>query len=171
MKNSMLILLLAVVALFGILMAPTVSSVDAAEYVGVKKCKMCHSSKALGGEQYKVWEKAKHAKTMDLLKGDDAKNPKCLKCHTTGYGKPAASGADLTGVQCEACHGPGSKYRSPKIMSKKAYKADRDAARKKNMEAGLIIPDEKVCKECHNEESPNFKGFDFAAYKEKIKHW
>ena len=35
---------------------------------------------------------------------------------------------------------------------------------------GLISPTEAVCKKCHNSESPNFKGFDFAKYKAKITH-
>jgi hypothetical protein len=163
MKKYCIILSLAVFAAVVILWGLSTGSADAAEYVGVAKCKMCHSSKALGGQQYKVWEKSKHAVALDALKGDDAKNPECLGCHTTG--------GNLPGVQCEACHGPGSKYRSPKIMSKKAYKTDRDAARKAALDAGLIIPTEEVCKKCHNEKSPQFKGFDFAAYKEKIKHW
>ena len=35
---------------------------------------------------------------------------------------------------------------------------------------GLIMPDEKLCKTCHNEESPNYKGFDFKTYVAKIAH-
>ena len=171
MKISATVLMLAVIAALGLIVGPALSSVDAADYVGVTKCKMCHSSKAMGGTQYKVWQTTKHANALETLKGDDAKNPKCLKCHTTGYGKTAASGADLSGVQCEACHGPGSAYKSTRIMSKKAFKENRDAAHQKAVDAGLIIPDENVCKSCHNSESPQFKGFDFAAYKEKIKHW
>ncbi len=38
------------------------------------------------------------------------------------------------------------------------------------MEKGLIIPDEKVCKQCHNEESPTFKEFNFKEYVAKIAH-
>ncbi|MFQ6033286.1 MAG: cytochrome c family protein [Candidatus Bipolaricaulia bacterium] len=100
----------------------------------------------------------------------------CGKCHTTGYGEPGGFESmektpGLANVQCEACHGAGSGYRSPKIMSVKAYKADREAAHKAVLEAGLIIPDEKTCTKCHNEESPFYKPFNFAEYKEKIKHW
>jgi len=171
MRNYRLVLLLTVAAGVALLLGPALSSVNAAEYVGAVKCKMCHSSKSIGGEQYKVWQGTKHAKAMDALQGNDANNPKCLKCHTTGYDKPAAAGAQLENVQCEACHGPGSKYRSSKIMSKRAFKKDREAAQKAALGAGLVIPDENVCKRCHNEESPKFKGFDFATYKEKIKHW
>ena len=39
----------------------------------------------------------------------------CVECHVTGYGRwggydGAGGGADLTGVQCEECHGPGSLH-------------------------------------------------------------
>lgn len=170
MKRSSVLLLVVVMAL-GILMVAALRSADAADYVGIGKCKLCHSSKALGGEQYKVWETTKHAKTLALLKGDEAKDPKCLKCHNTGYGKSAAAGADLSNVQCEACHGPGSGYGSASIMSKKAYQENKEGAHKKAVEAGLVVPNEQTCKGCHNPESPQFKGFDFAVYKEKIKHW
>jgi hypothetical protein len=38
------------------------------------------------------------------------------------------------------------------------------------MQKGLVIPDEQVCIKCHNEESPDFKGFDFDEYFAKIAH-
>ncbi len=173
MKNSTIILMLAIAAMFALSADPFAGSAVAADYVGAAKCKMCHNSKAMGGEQYKIWEKSRHANALNTLKKEgESENPKCIKCHTTGYGKPAAAGANLAGVQCEACHGPGSDYKSMKIMSKKAFKADHAAAHKKAEEAGLIMPPtEDVCRGCHNEESPKFKGFDFATYKEKIKHW
>jgi len=136
-----------------------------AQYVGASKCKVCHMN------EYKVWEGTKHASAMNSLSAEEQKKPECVGCHSTGQGKPAAEGAELGGVQCEACHGPGSEYKSMKIMSKKDYAADRDAAHAKTLAAGLILPDEATCKTCHNEKSPNFKGFDFAAAKEKIKHW
>jgi hypothetical protein len=173
MKSIRFILLLAAIVASALLISPLITQANAAEYVGVAKCKMCHSTKALGGIQYKLWEQTKHAKAMDALKAaGEAENPKCLKCHTTGYGQPAVAGADLNNVQCEACHGAGSNYRSMKIMNKKAFKENKAAAQKRAIEAGLIFPPtEEVCVKCHNKESPNFKGFDFATYKEKIKHW
>lgn len=134
-------------------------------FVGASKCKMCHMP------QHKTWMESSHAKAFEVLKPEDQKNAECLSCHTTGQGQAAAEGADLKGVQCEACHGPGSEYKSMKIMSKKAYAADRDAAHKAAVAAGLLIPDEGTCTKCHNEKSPTFKGFDFASAKEKIKHW
>jgi hypothetical protein len=164
-----------------------------AKYVGTKKCKACHSNAKMGGTHYKVWETLTMAKAMENLKPgvkadaktkagldpqkDYATDAKCLKCHTTGYGEPGGFESvektpNLANVGCESCHGAGSAYRSPKIMSVKAYKTDREAAHKAVLEAGLIVPDEKTCtSKCHNEENPFHKPFNYAEYSEKIKHW
>ena len=135
------------------------------QYVGQSKCKICHLS------EQKVWMASAHAKALEVLKPEDRNKPECLACHTTGRGKPAAPGADLAGVQCEACHGPGSLYKAADVMSKAKFQADRAAAHKKVMDLGLILPTEQTCTTCHNSKSPTFKGFDFATAKEKIKHW
>jgi hypothetical protein len=42
-------------------------------------------------------------------------DPKCIGCHTVGFATPsgyqrAFSGAKLTDVGCESCHGPGSLH-------------------------------------------------------------
>jgi len=136
-----------------------------AQYVGQTKCKVCHMN------EHKVWAASKHANAFNVLKPEDQAKPECLSCHTTGQGKTAAAGADLKGVQCESCHGPGSAYKAVDIMSKSKYAADRTAAHAKAVAAGLAVPDEATCKTCHNEKSPTFKGFDYATMKEKIKHW
>lgn len=132
------------------------------EYIGSAKCKSCHNSPAKGA-QYKVWAASPHAKAFESLKGDDAKNPKCLKCHTTMGHTDKDLHYSLTekeGVGCESCHGAGSAYKLPTVMKSK----------EKSIAKGLIIPDEKVCRSCHNEESPNFKGFDYKEYLKKIAH-
>ena len=124
-------------------------------YVGAKKCKMCHKG-AKKGEVWEKWEKGPHAKALETLKakGED-KNPKCLECHVTDV-KAAAE----EGVGCEACHGPGSAYKSMSVMKDKA----------KAMENGLIEPTEAVCKKCHNEKSPTFKGFKYDEWVKKVDH-
>ena len=132
------------------------------EYVGAKKCKMCHNKDAKGA-QYKQWAASVHAKAMESLNADEAKDPSCLKCHSThGSVNP-----DLIltlkvaeGVSCESCHGPGSKYFPSGVMKN----------REKSIAKGLIVPDEKVCTKCHSEESPHFKGFNFDEYVKKIAH-
>lgn len=130
------------------------------EYVGAKKCKTCHKL------QYNSWLETPHAKAFDKLSDEEKKKPECVKCHTTGT---TAKGVLLEGIQCEACHGPGSDYKSPKIMSKKKWKADPEGQLKLALEAGLIIPTEKDCVRCHTKEgNPNFKPFDFEKRKGKV---
>lgn len=134
-------------------------------YIGVKKCKMCHKGEKKG-MVFEKWEQNVHAKAFETLKakGED-KNPACLGCHTTGFGASGyAVGADnaaiFEGVQCEACHGPGSAYKSMSVM--------KDPAKAK--ENGLWTITEETCKKCHNEKSPTFKGFNFAEASKKIDH-
>jgi two-component sensor histidine kinase len=156
----------AVAALVAVLgMAGGLLLADGFQYVGAAKCKACHMP------EHKTWTESAHAKAFDKLKPEEQTKAECLSCHSTGHGKTAAEGADLKGVQCEACHGPGSEYKSMKIMNKKAYADDPAGARKASLAAGMTLPDEATCKGCHNEKSPTFKGFDYASAKEKIKHW
>lgn len=147
------------------------------KYVGAATCGMCHKSDAVGN-QLKVWQESKHAKAFATLgtkeakeiaekagvKGDPQKAPQCVKCHVTAFGvDPAMLGEKFKmedGVQCEACHGAGGDYKAIKIMK------DKKAA----IDNGLVIPDEKTCRGCHNEEAPTFKGFDFKERWKKIDH-
>ena len=152
-------------------------AVDGADYVGVKKCKMCHI------KQFKSWEKTSMATSFENLKAGmkaDAKkkagldpekdyttDANCLVCHTTGYGKPGGftsieATPKLINVQCESCHGPGGDFR--KVMKDKKFKLADVVA------AGLILPNEKVnnCMECHGSDSPFNETVD-AKYKFDIK--
>lgn len=151
-------------------------------YIGVKKCSMCHKSEKQGS-QLTIWESSAHSKAYKTLqsaeadkiakeKGYDTKAAEteaCLKCHVTGSNLDAArmeKGFDMAdGVQCETCHGAGSEYKSMKTMK------DRAAA----VKAGLKVYEsdqdiETLCKSCHNAESPTYKEFKFAEMYEKIKH-
>ncbi len=132
------------------------------EYVGAKKCKMCHNKPAKGA-QYKEWENSVHGKAMESLNAEEAKDPSCIKCHST-YGsvdKDLIATLKISeGVSCESCHGPGSKYFPNAIMK------NRDKA----MAKGLILPTEEVCVKCHNEESPHYKGFNFEEYIKLVNH-
>jgi hypothetical protein len=132
---------------------------DEATYLGTKKCKVCHI------KIYKSWKETKHAKTFNRLNEKEKQDPKCYECHTTG------KDVNFPDIQCEACHGPGSKYTSAKIMNKKKFKADPEKQLKLALEAGLIqAPDENNCIQCHNKNSPHFQGFDFKARYEEINH-
>lgn len=144
-------------------------------FEGVQVCGVCHKTEK-AGQQLKIWQDSKHASAYKTLLSEEAKkyspdvepskNPKCLKCHTTGYGSDAKLfGAKFKvedGVQCEACHGAGSAYKSLKVMKVKA-----DA-----IKAGLADHEKKeeYCVTCHNSESPTFKGFEFDKMWAKIAH-
>ena len=122
------------------------------DYVGAEKCaKVCHKA------QYAAWQETKHAKTITVLSDEEKAKPECGgACHIT------AAGEGMENVQCEACHGPGSAYKSPKIMSKAKWKGDPEAYKKMAVEAGLVYPTAETCAGCHKEEgNPNFKPFDF----------
>jgi hypothetical protein len=119
------------------------------EYVGVKICKLCHTKDGI----YPSWEKTKHATAYESLSAEEKKNKDLLKYYTTGT---TAKGDLLTGVQCEACHGPGNDYKKMSIMKDK----------EKAIANGLMMPDENTCKRCHNEKAPKAlaalaKDFDF----------
>ena len=130
------------------------------EYVGVKKCKPCHKA------VHKSWLETKHAKAFEVLSDEEKKKPECVGCHVTGK---TAKGELLEGIQCEACHGPGSEYKSIKIMNKKKWAADPKTYQKKAIEAGLVYPTEEECTRCHKKEgNPNFKKFEFAKRKVKV---
>lgn len=146
-------------------------------FVGVDGCKICHKT-VKSGDQYGKWMAEKHSKAFTTLGTEEAKavatkagvqgNPQeadqCLQCHVTANGvKAELIGPKFKkedGVGCESCHGPGSKYKAKKVME------DHDAS----LKAGLIVPDEALCKSCHNEKSPNFKAFDFKTASEQIAH-
>jgi len=165
------------------------------EFVGSKKCKMCHS------KQYKSWAITTHGTAFDILKPGDRTEAKvkykldpakdytadkdCLGCHTTGYGKaggyavPDAADekavkkmAKLAGVGCESCHGPGKDYNKVKKSIKKEkrnYKFDELAA------AGMTEIEAGTCTGCHSDKSPTFdasKTLDFekACKDEKAVH-
>ncbi len=81
-----------------------------ATYTGVDTCKNCHP------EEYKDFLDRNFNLAWNVLKmRGDHDNPRCLKCHTTGYGRPGgfvseAKTPELANKQCEACHGPGSNH-------------------------------------------------------------
>lgn len=126
------------------------------EFVGAEKCaKVCHK------DQFTSWLNTKHAKSFDVLSAEEKGKAECAgACHITGK---LADGTVLEGAQCEACHGPGSTYKSPKIMSKTKWKEDPAGYKKMAMDAGLVYPTAETCANCHKAEgNPNFKPLDFA---------
>jgi hypothetical protein len=172
MKSVVSILVLFIITQF-------INAQEKNSYVGVSVCSPCHKSEKQG-KQLDIWKNSKHASAMKTLKTDEAnkiakdkglsaaaaESKECLKCHASGYDADKSligEKFDLNdGVQCETCHGPGSNYKSQKVMK------DSSLAVKN----GLIVHEniESFCTGCHNSESPTFKGFEFAKMWDKIKH-
>lgn len=122
-------------------------------YIGNRKCRLCHF------EYFKEWEKDPHANAFVRL-GKMKNNPYCLKCHTTGYREPQGFVSEkitpgLRGVQCEACHGPGSKHKD--------NPHDKGA-----LPIGRKIDYERVCIKCHDRNwTPEF---NYEKYRRRIEH-
>lgn len=178
---SLTILIAFVASAYSYAGAPNFSGDKKYGYIGAEKCGMCHKKDA-DGNQLKKWQESKHSKSFQTLKteaatklagGDATKNAACLKCHSTGAGADAslndAKFNAENGVQCEACHGAGSEYKSMKIMK------DRKTA----VESGLVVwanetEIQAMCETCHaaknqpqGHPAPEFK---FAENYAKIAH-
>lgn len=177
MQNTRLI---TVVLVF--IVALVIPSQGQNKYVGVKTCAMCHKSDKQG-KQLDIWQKSKHSqayKTLTTVRADSiakakglkkaaAESPECLQCHVVGHDVPAnlvEKGFDYKeGVQCETCHGAGSGYKTITVMKDKAKAVAAGMKLAKN-DAEI----EKMCKTCHNDKSPVFKGFKFEEMWAKIIH-
>jgi len=169
------------------------------EYVGSKKCKMCHNKKAKGA-QYTKWLNGPHAKAFETLKSEESAKiakeagikgkawtaPECLKCHSTGFGDGGYE------VKCKSFWNPAKDDKA----SAKAVKRMKDlqpvgceschgpgskyksskvkkallAGKVKPAEVGLWEIEEKTCTVCHNEESPTYKPFDYEKRSKEIAH-
>ncbi|MBN1997320.1 cytochrome C554, partial [candidate division KSB1 bacterium] len=132
--------------------------------------------------QYEKWSFSPHSKAFTVLATEHAlkvaqdagikSNPQeaaeCLKCHVTAYSAPASAKAESfspdEGVGCEACHGPGSIYKSLNIM-KALHAGTQDAEA-----VGFIHGGKETCLTCHNEKSPTYKPFKFEAFMKEIAH-
>jgi YVTN family beta-propeller protein len=146
--------------------------------IGARMCAKCHADTATG-DQFGLWVKSAHADAFAVLGTPRAqevavrvgvhRNPQtrieCLRCHATGLGENPRSAAKSfqvdRGVQCEACHGPGSEYSQEAIMR------DREAA----VASGLVLPGENTCLPCHSGECPvPAENFDFATAWKDMAH-
>lgn len=113
----------------------------AAHYVGVEVCSSCHQAAR------RVWDGTQHAHAYATLSSQFKEfNLDCVSCHVTGYDKPGGSTVThvelLRDVQCEVCHGPGSKH---------AANPEED---------GTIMssPSPSLCLDCHH--PPHVEHFD-----------
>jgi 2',3'-cyclic-nucleotide 2'-phosphodiesterase (5'-nucleotidase family) len=90
-------------------LAPVAPGPGEASYIGLEACSKCHES------QRKFWNSTSHAAAYATLQVQHKEfNLDCVGCHVTGYGKPGGTTVthveNLTAVQCEVCHGAGSKH-------------------------------------------------------------
>jgi hypothetical protein len=118
-------------------------------YLGEKNCRRCHES------EYTMTKSQAHAVAFEtLVKNQRDATPECLPCHVVGYGQAGGYSTkqatpDLVNVQCENCHGMGTKHPE---------QGDTSA---------VVGPD--VCLSCHtHEQSPNF---DYDEALSHIVHW
>jgi hypothetical protein len=147
-----------------------------ARYVGSAACRDCHG-RAAQRHQYVEWLQSRHAHAYWRLAADWAlylgrlrphyadltdpqRDERCQLCHVTGAQDPNALFAPSyrleEGVGCESCHGPGSLYTDPEIMS------DRQAF----LANGGRVPDEQTCRSCHR----NAEYFSWDSWWPKIEH-
>lgn len=118
-------------------------------FVTALKCRECHIS------EYDSWLQTKHAQAFQSLRKDNrTTDPECVACHTTGYKLKGGFTSEnatpqLRNVQCEACHGSGTRHsRNPA----KGY--------------GLVL--ESTCVQCHDK--PNSPDFEYKTYAERVRH-
>jgi cytochrome c554/c'-like protein len=114
------------------------------EYVGAEGCKSCHQA------IYTSWLQTKHARALGRLTKEQKEGGECIRCHVTGTSEQIAREGASPGhpnVQCEACHGPGSLHAADATV--------RTGIRK--------VPASSTCETCHNDKSPHFRGFVYAA--------
>ena len=115
-------------------------------YLGEKTCRRCHEV------EYQKYLKQNHAHAMEtLVKAERDATPECLTCHVVGLGQVGGfvsrqSTPELGNVQCENCHGMGTKHPD-----------------------GSTPVGPEACIRCHTkEQSPDFH-YDEAV--EHINHW
>lgn len=127
------------------------SPVAAQELVGAQKCKSCHEF------EFRVWAEGPHAKARESLKPAQLADAKCNTCHTMKWEQVNQAPAS---VQCERCHGPGEYYHRPYVMR------DRELARV----LGLVEVKEAHCRQCHTQDTPSIRPFNFIEMWSRIDH-
>ncbi len=144
-RGKLITLIFGVGALFVTLAVAQEEAEQEYDYIGAKRCglKPCHG---VGNDStYESWQETVHATAWDNLTEEQKAQEIFLQYYTTGT---TAKGVLLEGVQCEACHGPGSGYQKLSVMK------DRE----KSIAAGMWLPDSTTCISCHNADAPGRLG-------------
>jgi len=122
-------------------------------FLGDKGCVRCHS------QIWQQWRKSKHASAWESLERKKREDDGvCQRCHVTGMKVANTVGGFrsphespwMTGVQCEACHGPGARHATHPEDNR------------------MLTEGEKRCLECHNQD--NDPDFDFQRKWRQIEH-
>jgi len=130
-------------------------------YVGSAACRSCHAA------EYETWSASPHARAVETLAAVHKQgNPDCLRCHTTGFGRPGgfpekglpAEHADRSEVGCESCHGPGGDH-----VAEGAAKIGTIVSLGDKCDSCVIL---QICGACHDD--ANDPGFEFEV-KKKIE--
>ncbi|MET0793676.1 MAG: multiheme c-type cytochrome, partial [Polyangiaceae bacterium] len=102
-------------------------------YVGVDVCSTCHKS------EREFWNLTQHSAAYATLSSAHKEfNLDCVSCHVTGYDRPGGSTVvhveKLSNVQCEVCHGPGSRHVDAPLDAK-----------------WIALPEQSLCAaQCHH---------------------
>jgi len=112
---------------------PEAVGMNEPRYVGFMACTTCHSPAV------RFWKGTQHAQAYGSLSRDFKEfNLDCVGCHVTGYerrgGSTVTHVGGLENVQCESCHGPGSRHAE----------SGGDTA------FITLRPDQSVCRGCHH---------------------
>ncbi|MBL8680950.1 MAG: hypothetical protein JNK05_17345 [Myxococcales bacterium] len=124
-----------------------------ASYVGDGECRSCHEA------AFAIWERTPHSRaywTIEILNKNF--NLSCVGCHVTGYQQPGGSevvqNQGLRDVQCETCHGPGSRHITARTAAQQRATIIRN-------------PPQAFCaQQCHTPEHSDH--FDYQQYLPRI---
>jgi hypothetical protein len=130
--------------------APPAPELPKKVYATPSNCVRCHV------QEFGQWAYSGHkSATATLAERSAHKNPECLSCHSTGFGKSGGFGeptpfnlSRMGGVQCEACHGPLAGHPEDESVEPQPVT-------------------EQTCLQCHDE--ANSPEFNFEAYRHKIR--
>jgi hypothetical protein len=117
-------------------------------FLGADMCIRCHVAE---GEQ---WKTTHHARAWATLTDRHKEStPECVSCHVVGYKQPGgygmnSTGAVMTNVQCENCHGMGTRHEAFAAAGHKVAEA--------------------ACLNCHT--SSTSPDFNFAKFRPYIDH-
>ena len=113
-----------------------------------ERCKLCHAP------AFAQWEATAHAKALATLERvGRSRDLECARCHLTGLFAPGGvcridRPQGRQGVQCEACHGPGSAHAEAPARG------------------ALVDVREETCRACHT--ADHDPGFLFERAREKV---